>query len=301
MSIFQSDFADVEPVGLLPVREFGRMLSSRRPLPSAHRRMVGPFVFLEQIGPKVFEAGQGFDMHPHPHLGLATVTYLVDGEIVHRDSLGGVQTIRPGEVNWMTAGSGIVHSERTPQEERLTGGAFLGIQAWVALPCRFEEIRPSFVHHAMSAVPRIYADGVELTVIAGQSDGLLSPVQTFSDMIFAEIVLTSGARYQVKPEHAERAIYVVGGEVEIVGQPGRFMEGELIVLQPGAEVIFKAPAFHSTRLMLMGGEPFAEPRYMYWNFVSSSVERIEQAKADWRERLFPSVAGEEDLMPMPGT
>jgi redox-sensitive bicupin YhaK (pirin superfamily) len=227
------------------------------------------------------------------------MTYLIDGEIVHRDSLGKVQTLRPGEVSWMTAGSGIVHSERTQTEARASGSNFFGIQAWVALPCRHEEAAADFAHYSEPEIPRTCARGVEFTLIAGASDGLVSPVRTFSDMVFAEIVLTSGARYQVKPEHHERAVYVVAGEVEIVGRPGSFRETELILLEPGAEIVLKAPAFHSTRLMLLGGEPFSEPRHVYWNFVSSSTERIEQAKTDWRERRFPEVPGEEEFTPLP--
>jgi len=295
MSMFSSNLADSFTPGL----SSPATIRSRQPLPSVNNRMIGPFVFLEHLGPKVFEAGQGYDMQPHPHLGLATVTWLVNGEIIHRDSLGSVETIRPGEVNWMTSGSGIVHSERTPSADRLTGGAFLGVQAWVALPSSLEDTAPSFSHHDVLSVPRTCAHGVEFTLIAGQSDGLVSPVETLSDMVLAEIVLTSGARYQVKPDHVERAIYVMAGEVEIIGQNRRPKEGELIVLPTGAEVVLKAPAFHSTRLLLLGGEPFAEPRYMYWNFVSSCADRIEQAKSDWRERLFPGISGDDEMMPLP--
>ncbi|EJZ18770.1 pirin-like C-terminal cupin domain-containing protein, partial [Rhizobium sp. Pop5] len=167
----------------------------------------------------------------------------------------------------------------------------------VALPTRFEEIDASFAHHAASDVPRLYADGVEFTLIAGASDGLAAPVKTLSDLVYAEIVLTSGARYQVRSEHVERAVYVVTGEVEIVGQAGIFGEGELIVLKPGAEIILRAPAYHAARMMLLGGEPFPEPRYMDWNFVSSSPERIEQAKQDWSQQRFPAIPGEDDFMP----
>ncbi|CAN7143200.1 pirin family protein [Rhizobium sp. LjRoot254] len=272
---------------------------SRQLLPSLGNRMVGPFVFLEQLGPTVFEAGQGFDMRPHPHVGLAAVTYLIDGELVHRDSLGSVETIRPGEVNWMTSGSGIVHSERTSSASRLKGGAFLGVQAWVALPSSFEGSAPNFTHHGLLSVPRTCAEGVEFTLIAGQSDGLISPVQTLSEMVLADIVLTSGARYQVKPDQAERAIYVMAGELEIVGRNRRLAEGAFIVLPMGRDVVLKAPAFHSARILLMGGEPFPEPRYMYWNFVSSSADRIEQAKSDWRRRLFHAIAGDDEWMPLP--
>lgn len=312
MSLFASDFSGASAIRVPTARDARPMTRDARPsirdarsggaystrvLPEAHQRMVGPFVFLEQFGPTLFEAGQGFDMQPHPHLGLAAVTYLIDGEIVHRDSLGGVQTIRPGDVNWLTAGSGIVHSERTPLEDRISGSDFLGIQAWVALPSRFEEIDANLAYHPAQDVPRTYADGVEFTLIAGESDGLVAPVKTLSDLVYAEIVLTSGARYQARPEHVERAVYVIAGELEIVGQAGMFAEGDLVLLKPGAEVILKAPAFHAARLLLLGGEPFPEPRYMDWNFVSSSPERIEQAKADWRERRFPEIPGEADSTP----
>jgi redox-sensitive bicupin YhaK (pirin superfamily) len=299
MSIHRSDLFDLDAIMLSPTCGLGYGLNSRRALPSVHRRMVGPFVFLDHLGPRVFKAGHGFDMQPHPHIGLATVTYLFDGEIIHRDSLGAVQAIRPGEVNWMTAGSGVVHSERTSPEIRASGGDLLGIRAWIALPSRYEEVQPDFVHYGAAEVPRIRAGGVELTLIAGTSDGLISPVKTFSDMVFAQIVLTSGTRYQVKPDHAQRAIYIISGEVEVVGQAQTFGEAELIVLKPGAEIVLQAPAFHSTRLMLMGGEPLPEPRHVYWNFVSSSVERIEQAKADWREGRFPTVPGEHEFIPLP--
>ncbi|RWM77864.1 MAG: pirin family protein [Mesorhizobium sp.] len=297
MSIRQTGVTDIDdlPVSSEPVSGF----KVRRVLPSRCGRMIGPFVLFDQMGPAVFNTGQGLDVGPHPHIGLAAMTYLVDGEIVHRDSLGKVQALRPGEVSWMTAGSGIVHSERTPPEARASGGNFFGIQAWVALPCRHEEAAADFAHYSEPEIPRTCARGVEFTLIAGASDGLVSPVRTFSDMVFAEIVLTSGARYQVKPEHHERAVYVVAGEVEIVGRPGSFRGAELILLEPGAEIVLKAPAFHSTRLMLLGGEPFSEPRHVYWNFVSSSTERIEQAKTDWRERRFPAVPGEEEFTPLP--
>jgi redox-sensitive bicupin YhaK (pirin superfamily) len=297
MSLFASDFSGASAIRLPTVRDAERRTHSTRVLPAVHQRMIGPFALLEQFGPTLFEAGHGFDMQPHPHRGLAAVTYLIDGELVHRDSLGSVQTTRPGDVNWLTAGSGVVHSERTSPEARISGSDFLGIQAWVALPARFEEIDADFAHHPAQDVPRTYADGVEFTLIAGQSEGLAAPVKILSDLILAEIVLTSGARYQVRPDHIERAVYVIAGEVEIVGQAGMFAEGDLILLKPGAEVILKAPAFHAARLMLVGGEPFAEPRYVDWNFVSSSPDRIVQAKADWRERRFPEIPGEDDATP----
>ncbi|MET3580354.1 redox-sensitive bicupin YhaK (pirin superfamily) [Mesorhizobium robiniae] len=299
MTIRHAGVLDIDTVVLPVSSDPGSGFKVRRVLPSKYGRMVGPFVLFDQMGPAVFNTGQGFDAGPHPHIGLAAVTYLIDGEIVHRDSLGKVEVLHPGEVSWMTAGSGIVHSERTTPEARAYGSNFFGIQAWIALPCRHEEVAADFAHYNELEIPRTCARGVEFTLIAGASDGLVSPVKTFSDLVFAEIVLTSGARYQVKSRHHERAIYVVAGEVEIVGQPGSFREAELILLEPGAEIVLKAPAFHSARLMLMGGEPFPEPRHVYWNFVSSSAERIEQAKTDWRERHFPEVPGEQEFAPLP--
>lgn len=299
MSIHASGLFGLDATLSSPICDLGDGLHSRRALPLPDRRMVGPFVFLEHLGPRVFAAGHGFDMRPHPHIGLAAVTHLIDGEIIHRDSLGAVQAIRPGEVNWMMAGSGVVHSERASPRSRASGGDLLGLQAWIALPARHEEIEPDFAHFGATEVPRICAEGVEFTLIAGRSDGLVSPVKTFADMVLAQIVLTSGACYQVTPEYAERAVYVISGEVEIPGQARTFGEAELILLEPGAEILLRAPAFHSARLMVMGGEPFPEPRHIYWNFVSSSRERIEQAKADWREGRFPAVPGEPDFIPLP--
>nr|WP_247650106.1 pirin family protein [Achromobacter sp.] len=187
-------------------------------------------------------------------------TYLIAGEIMHRDGLGNVQAIRPGEVNWMTAGSGIVHSERTPEAERRPGASLFGIQAWVALPKAHEEAEPAFFHHAAAAIPKTESDGAALTLIAGRSDGLVSPVRTYSDMVYADIVLEDAARYQVKAEHVERAVYVVSGALEVLGQAGRFEAGELVVFKPGAELVLRGAG--ATRLMLIGGEPLAEPRHI---------------------------------------
>ncbi|MCA0046192.1 pirin family protein [Mesorhizobium sp. B283B1A] len=299
MTIRQSDIIGIDPVRQPAMRDFADGLKVRRVLPSSNRLMIGPFILFDHFGPVVFDAGRGFDMGPHPHIGIAAVTYLFDGEIIHRDNLGEVQAIRPGEVNWMTAGSGIVHSERTSPEARARGSNLFGVQAWVALPSRHEEVAAHFAHYDAVEIPRICADGIEFTLIGGTSDGLVSPAKTYSDLVCAEIVLTGSARYQVKPGYRERAIYVVAGEIEVMGQLGTFGEGELIMLAPGAEIVLGAPAFHAARLMLIGGEPLSEPRYVHWNFVSSSVERIEQAKADWREGRFPGVPEEHGLMPLP--
>lgn len=297
MSIRTSDIAGVDSVILPPVRDLGDGFSVRRALPSAHRRMVGPFIFFDQMGEATFDSGEGLDVRPHPHIGLATVTYLLDGEILHRDSVGSIQPIRPGEVNWMTAGSGIVHSERTSEENRAKGGKLFGLQTWVALPKTAEEVDPAFVHHKAHEIPSIEDAGTRLTLIAGSSDGLVSPVKTFSDMVYADIVLQHGARYQLRAEHVERAIYVISGAIEVVGQTGGFAAGELVVFKPGAEIILHADG--PTRLMLLGGEPLAEQRYIFWNFVSSSPDRIEQAKQDWKAQRFAPVPQESEFIPLP--
>jgi redox-sensitive bicupin YhaK (pirin superfamily) len=298
MTLRSSDVDGVDMVILPPVRDLGDGFTVRRALPSAHRRMVGPFIFLDQMGPAAFTGGEGLDVRPHPHIGLATVTYLLDGEIMHRDSVGSVQAIRPGEVNWMTAGSGIVHSERTRPELRAKGSSLFGLQTWVALPRAHEETSPSFAHYKADEIPATEANGVTLTLIAGRSDGLASPVKTFSDMVYADILLEAGARYQLKAEHVERAIYVVEGAISVEGQSGGFATGELVVFRPGAEIVLRAHD-GAARLMLVGGEPFPEKRNIYWNFVSSDADRIEQAKEDWRAQRFAPVPGEPDFIPLP--
>ena len=298
MTMRVSDVAGVETVILPPVSDLGDGFTVRRALPSAHRRMVGPFIFFDQMGPVRLDAGHGLDVRPHPHIGLATVTHLLEGAIVHRDSLGSVQTIRPGEINWMTAGSGIVHSERTGDDLRATGSTLSALQVWVALPKAQEETAPSFSHHKADEIPTTGGDGVRLTLIAGTSDGLRSPVPTFSDMLYADIMLDAGARYRVSAEHIERAIYVVKGAIAVAGQGGGFAKGELVVFKPGAEIVLRAD-HGPARLMLIGGEPFPEPRQVYWNFVSSDPSRIEQAKADWRARRFAAVPHESEFIPLP--
>lgn len=280
-----------------PLRDLGDGFTVRRALPSARRRMVGPFIFLDAMGPASFKGGEGLDVRPHPHIGLATVTYLLEGEILHRDSLGSLQAIRPGEVNWMTAGSGIVHSERTAPERRAGGGTLFGLQSWIALPAAHEETAPSFTHYPASAIPGTEGEGVGLTLIAGTLDGLSSPVATFSPLVYADLTLAPGARYAVGTEHVERALYVVLGEIAVRGQDGVFTEGDLVVLKPGAEIVIQAT--RPARLMLAGGEPFPEGRRIFWNFVSSSAERLEQAKRDWREGRFAKVPGESEFIPLP--
>jgi len=287
----------VEEVILPPVRDLGDGFKVRRALPSAQRRMVGPFIFLDHFGPIVFRAGAAPNIRPHPHIGLSTLSYLLEGEIIHRDSAGSVATIRPGDANWMTAGSGIVHSERSPANVQAQGGSIFGQQIWVALPTALEEMPPGFSHHAEGTLPGLEADGVALTVIAGEAFGQRSPVPVFSDLMYADVVLEPGARLQLPAEHIERAVFVVSGEIDVAGQTGTFGEAQLVVFKPGAEIVLRTRG--GAHLMLVGGEPLAEPRHVYWNFVSSSQERIEQAKDDWRHGRFPEIAGETEFIPLP--
>jgi redox-sensitive bicupin YhaK (pirin superfamily) len=287
----------VEHVIIPSVRDLGDGFKVRRALPSAQRRMVGPFIFLDHFGPIVFGAGNAANIRPHPHIGLSTLSYLLQGEMIHRDSLGNVQSIRAGDVNWMTAGSGIVHSERSPPAIQAQGGTLFGQQIWVALPKASEEMQPTFSHHAAGTLPEIEGDGVSLTVIAGQAFGQFSPVTVSSDLMYVDVVLKPGAWLPVSAEHVERAVFIVSGEIEIAGQAETFGKGQLVTFKPGVKIVLRARG--SAHLMLVGGEPFPEPRHIYWNFVSTSKERIEQAKDDWRHNRFPSIAGETEFIPLP--
>jgi len=269
----------------------------RRALPVARRRMVGPFIFLDQMGPEILKDGRGLDVAPHPHIGLATVTYLFGGELLHRDSLGVVQPILPGEVNWMTAGRGIAHSERTPRELRRTGSELFGIQSWVALPLKHEESEPAFAHHAAAELPFFEGEGKRVRLIAGSLYGARSPVQTLSEMFYADAALDAGARVEVPANYEERAAYVVEGSIELPDEAGTHGAGRLLVFKPGEPILLKAP--EPARLMLLGGEPLEGRRHIFWNFVSSSRERIEQAKEDWREGRFAPVPGETERIPLP--
>ncbi|MBS1912817.1 MAG: pirin family protein [Bacteroidetes bacterium] len=271
----------------------------RRALPSSRRRMVGPFIFLDQMGPEVLQPGRAMDVAPHPHIGLATVTYLFEGEALHRDSLGTRQHIRAGDVNWMTAGRGIAHSERTPNELRGTGSRIFGIQSWVALPMRNEEDAPSFAHHEAKELPTIEGEGKHVRLIAGSLFGERSPVATHSDMFYADVRLDGGAQLPMPVEHEERAVYIVQGTLELDRDGGTFNEGGLLVLKPGEPVTLRAPVGSATQLLLLGGAAMDAPRHIWWNFVSSSRERIEQAKADWREGRFDPVPDETEFIPLP--
>ncbi|AKJ67240.1 pirin [Pandoraea thiooxydans] len=269
----------------------------QRSLPGMPFKTVGPFIFFDHMGPATLSAGQGMDVRPHPHIGLATVTYLFDGEIMHRDSLGSEQRIRPGDVNWMTAGRGIVHSERTPGDVRESGGPVHGIQTWVALPRADEETDPSFSHHPAATLPEIELPGVRLRVIAGTAYGRQSPVRVFSGTLYVAVEMQAGASFDVPPEHAERGLYVVDGDVTVDGQT--LPPQRLGVLAPEQTVTVAAAPGSAARLMLLGGEPVDGERYIWWNFVSSDRARIEAAKADWQAQRMGQVPGETEWIPLP--
>ncbi|KGF80482.1 pirin [Massilia sp. JS1662] len=288
----------LETIVVPRTHDLGGGFEVRRALPHKDRRMVGPFVFLDQMGPHVFHAGEGIDVRPHPHIGLATVTYLLDGQIRHRDSLGTVQDIKPGEVNWMTAGKGIVHSERTGPDVRAAGSNLFGLQCWVALPQAKEECDPAFAHIGSQELPILDGDGATARIIAGSYFGKRSPVPVQSPLFYVDLALQPGARLTMPAEYPEQALYVVDGTLDL-GRDGRFEQGQLLVLKPGATVTLAATENRGARVMLLGGEPMDGPRYLTWNFVSSSSDRIEQAKEDWKARRFPQVPGETEFIPLP--
>jgi redox-sensitive bicupin YhaK (pirin superfamily) len=267
----------------------------RRVLPAAKLQMVGPFIFFDHMGPTQFAPGYGIDVRPHPHIALATVTYLFAGSLMHRDSLGSVREIRPGDVNWMSAGRGIAHSERTPPAARVSGEHVHGIQSWVALPDGQEDGEPTFVHYPAAALPTRAGDGIDLTMIAGEAFGLRSPVVTLWPTLYAHARFASGAALEVPPDHDERAIYVVQGELGVGGLSAA--AGQLVVLEPGVKVTLRAPG--DVRAMLLGGGRFPTPRYIWWNFVASSQERIDSAKERWERQQFPVVPGETEFIPLP--
>lgn len=285
----------IETVIIPRARDIGGF-EVRRALPSTKRQMIGPFIFFDQIGPGEFITGEGIDVRPHPHIGLATVTYLFDGEIIHRDSLGYEEAIRPGDINWMTSGKGIVHSERTSQDLRKTGSKIFGNQSWIALPKDMEEVDPEFLHTAKADLPTLEAEGKKLRLVIGELFGERSPVKTFSETFYADVELEAGAQLPLPADHEERGVHIFAGEVEIAGQ--RFAAGQFLVFRPGDEItiIAKRPS----RIVLLGGEPMDGPRHMWWNFVSSSKERIEQAKHDWKAGKFDKVISDaEEFIPLP--
>ncbi len=270
--------------------------SVRRALPHTTRRSVGPFVFFDHFGPAEFKAGNGLDVRPHPHIGLSTLTYLYEGEIMHRDTLGIAAPIRPGEVNWMTAGRGIVHSERTAPERRAGNEPLHGLQFWLGMPSKDEEIAPTFTHLEGGQLPIITGEDKTARVIAGQLFGVRSPLATTSETLFADVTLHAGAQMPLDADYEERGIYVVSGEIDVQGD--RFAAGQLLVFKPGDRITVSAT--QPSRIAVLGGTALDGPRYIWWNFVSSRKERIAQAKEEWKQGRFGKVPGDEiEFIPLP--
>jgi redox-sensitive bicupin YhaK (pirin superfamily) len=267
----------------------------RRSLPDPRRQRVGPFIFFDHIGPADFRPGTGVSVRPHPHIGLTTVTYLFDGVIVHRDSLGHVQPITSGAVNWMTAGKGIVHSERSPAELVESGSHVHGVQTWMALPRELEETEPRFEHYPASVIPKLSLKDVQLTIIAGEAFGSRSPVRTSSETIFVEASMEVGSHVDTPDNVDELAVYAVSGDISIDGYP--VSSGTMIVLRSRTPA--KIAAHAASRLMFLGGSTIEGERLIWWNFVSSSRERIDKAKKDWLEKRFAKVPGESEFIPLP--
>ena len=274
-----------------------------RVLPDARRRLVGPFIFFDEMGPAEFAPGEGVDVRPHPHIGLATVTYLFEGEMDHADSLGVQQTIKPGDVNWMTAGKGIVHSERTGPEARQAGHRLHGIQTWVALPTAQQEIEPEFHHHGADALPVIEAGGARLRLILGEAYNRTAPVKTYSPMVYIHAETEAGAAFDTPAEQDEVAVHLVSGAARVDGE--RLLPGEMAILKNRA--VARVETADASRLMILGGSTVGQ-RTIEWNFVSAHPDRIEQAKADWRasaaagfeDTVFALPPGETEHIPLPG-
>jgi redox-sensitive bicupin YhaK (pirin superfamily) len=282
---------------VIPARkkDLGGGLEVGRVLPFARHRMVGPFIFLDHMGPADFAAGHGVDVRPHPHIGLATVTYLFEGEIMHRDNLGSIEAIRPGEVNWMTAGRGIVHSERSDSSVRVRGGRLHGMQSWVALPQEAEETAPSFTHYGAASLPQFEQDGARGTLIVGTAYGLKSSVATFSPIFYVHLDLAPGARMSMPSGHDERGAYIVRGRVESGGAV--YEPGHLLVFGTGDATLNAVDG--SAQLMLLGGASVG-PRHIWWNFVSSSLDRMEAAKDEWRSGRMTLPPGDDrEFIPLP--
>lgn len=294
------DSSAIETLIIPRARDIGGF-EVRRALPSPKRQMVGPFIFFDEMGPAEFINEAGIDVRPHPHIGLGTVTYLYQGEFEHRDSLGTHQMIYPGEVNWMIAGRGITHSERTSAATRQTRHGLFGIQTWIALPEAHEDMAPDFEHHEKTALPTLTDTGVTARLILGTAYGRQSPVTMLSESFYLDVQLAPGASFPLPDDHEDRGIYVSQGEIEIAGDV--FPSGRMMVFRPGDKLSAKAGA-EGARLMLLGGATLNEPRYIWWNFVSSSKEKIIEASrawhaADWREGPFRLPPGdEEEFIPL---
>ncbi|BBD57517.1 Pirin-like protein [Nostoc sp. HK-01] len=275
------------------VKDLGGFIA-RRSLPYPQRQMVGPFIFFDHLGPSVLPANKGIDVRPHPHINLATLTYLFDGAIMHRDSLGTVQEIQPGAVNWMTAGKGIAHSERSPDFDRHNEVTIHGIQTWIALPVEYEEIDPWFIHYTADIIPTWEENGAVIKLIAGDVFGHISPVKVFSPILYLDVMLSANAHFTVPNGYSERAVYSVTEGLSINDE--RIEPYRLAILEPGSKVNVSATA--AARCIVIGGEPLGQ-RYKWWNFVSSRPERIEQAKAEWRDKRFANVLDETEFIPLP--
>ncbi|MBE9206595.1 pirin family protein [Nostoc sp. LEGE 06077] len=275
------------------VKDLGGFVA-RRSLPYPQRQMVGPFIFFDHLGPSILPSNQGIDVRPHPHINLATLTYLFEGAIMHRDSLGTVQEIQPGAVNWMTAGKGIVHSERSPDFDRHNEATIHGIQTWIALPVEYEETEPWFIHYTADTLPTWEENGTIIKLIAGTASGYTSPVKVFSPILYLDAVLSAHTDFTISADYSERAVYSVTEGLSINDQP--LEPYRLAILEPGDEV--KVSAIAAARCIVIGGEPLGK-RYKWWNFVSSRPERIEQAKADWRNNRFAQVVDETEFIPLP--
>jgi redox-sensitive bicupin YhaK (pirin superfamily) len=284
---------NIEQIIIPHIKDLGGF-QARRLLPNKNQPMVGSFIFFDHLGPATFPPGKGVDVRPHPHINLVTVTYLFEGALLHRDSLGFVQEIRPGEVNWMTAGSGIVHSERTPENIRTQEATLHAIQTWIALPEAYEEVSPSFHHYSASSLPQWNSNGTSVTLIAGKACGYESPVKIFSPMLYLDVKFDPNASFTLNSEYREQAIYSVTPGIAIDGEP--IEQHSLIILKPGDSVEITSNA--EARCIVIGGEPVGK-RYKWWNFVSSRLERIEQAKIDWKEGRFDQVAEETEFIPLP--
>jgi len=287
----------VQPIGavLKPHTKDLGGFEVRRLLPAFPQKMIGPFIFFDHMGPAQFPVSKGVDVRPHPHIGLATVTYLFEGALMHRDSLGTVQRIEPGDVNWMTAGRGIVHSERTPHQDRAGGARLHGIQTWVALPLAAERTEPGFEHLPKSTLPTVSETGVDLHVIAGTAFGQRAPTPVFTDTLYVSVKFASGGRLSVPPEHEERAIYVVSGDVTVAG--AQIAPYHVAVLPAAGAIEIRATS--PARVMLFGGAKTDGDRHVWWNFVASSRELVEEAKQRWREQRFGAVPDETEFIPLP--
>jgi redox-sensitive bicupin YhaK (pirin superfamily) len=266
-----------------------------RLLPYAKKRMVGPFIFFDHMPHSHFPAGEGMDVRPHPHIGLSTLSYLLEGQVLHHDSLGNKQLLRPGDVNWMTAGQGIAHSERMPEELKSHAYDIQLMQFWIALPLDFEDAPPAFTHHPEHTIPKFSIDGSEITLIAGDAFDQESPVEVFSKLFFMQIKTQSGKTFEFDPHDQELAFYILSGELLV--DEINYKQGDFVVM-PFREVL-KVQAHENTTFVILGGHAFAEERIIYWNFVASSKHKIEAAKVAWQNGSFPQVPGETDNIPLP--